>query len=64
MSQFRDKMELLDKYMGTKDTTVEEMMKLCTVVRKISIQDVSLITVKDQTHNTLKLELATNSNVA
>ena len=28
-SQFRDKMELLDKYKETKDITVEEIMKPC-----------------------------------
>ena len=63
-SQFRDTMALLDKYKETKDITVEETMKLCVEVRNISSQDVSLIVVRDQAHNTVNLELATNSKVA
>ena len=39
------------------------MLKLYSEVRKISNQDVSLIDVRDQVHNTLNLALATNSKV-
>ena len=56
-------MELLDKYKETKDMTTEETLNLCAEVRMISSQDVSLIAIKDQEHNTLNLELATNSKV-
>ena len=63
MSQFMDKMELLDKYRETKDMTAEKTMKLRAKVRNISIHDVSLIVIRDQAHSTLKLELATNSKV-
>ena len=56
--------EILDKYRETKEMTVEENIKLCAEVRNISGQDVSLIAVRDQTHNTLKFALATNSKVA
>ena len=55
-SQFKDNMELLDKYKETKDMTAEETLKLCAEVRNISSYDVSLIVVRDQAHNTLNLE--------
>ena len=38
-------------------------MKLCAKGRKISCQEVPLIAVRDQTHNTLKLALTTNNKV-
>ena len=45
--QFKDKIELLEKYKETKDITSEETLKLYLEVRKISNQDVSLIFVRD-----------------
>ena len=62
-SQFRNEMELLEKYKETKDMTSEETLKLYTKVRKISSQDVSLIAIRDQDHNTLNLALETNEKV-
>ena len=46
-SQFKDKTQLMEKYKETKDITSEETLKLYSKVRKISNQDVSLISVRD-----------------
>ena len=46
-SQFRNKMELLEKYKDTKDVTSKEALKLYSKVRNISNQNVSLIAVRD-----------------
>ena len=46
-SQFRIKVELLEKYKDTKDVTSKEALKLYSKVRKISNHDVSLIAVRD-----------------
>ena len=62
-SQFRDKMELLDKYKEIMDMTAEKTLKLCAEVRRIYSQDLSLIVVRDQSHNTLNLALSTNRKV-
>ena len=64
MSQFRDNMELSDIYRETKDTTSTEALKMCAEVRKIFGQEVPLISIRYQTHNTLKLALTTNNKVA
>ena len=48
-------MELLDKYKEKKEVNSEEALNLYSEVRKISNQDVSLIVVGDQAHNTLNL---------
>ena len=47
----------------TKDVTSKEALKLYSEGRNISNQEVSLIVVRDQTHNTLNLVLPTNSKV-
>ena len=49
--------KLLEKYKETKEVTLEEALKLYLEVRKNSNQDVSLIAIRDQTHNTLNLAL-------
>ena len=63
-SQFKNKIELLEKYKETKDISSEEYLKLYLEVRKISSQDVSLITVRDYSENTFHLDLATKKRVA
>ena len=45
-SQFKPRLELLDKYKENKDIASEEDLKLYAEVRKISSQDVSLVTVR------------------
>ena len=64
MPHFKDMKELLDKYRETKEATAEEVWKLSTKVRKISNQDVSLVSVRDDAQNTLNLELETKNRVA
>ena len=46
-SHFKNKTELLEKYKETKDIALEEALKLYAEARKVSNQDVSLITVRD-----------------
>ena len=62
-SQFKDKTQLMRKYKETKDITLEETLKLYSEVRKIYNQDVSLISVRDYSRNTLNLALATKNRV-
>ena len=62
-SQLKSKVELLERYTETKDITSEETLKLYSEVRKISNQDVSLVSVRDYSQNTLNLDLATKNRV-
>ena len=62
-SQFKNKTRLLEKYRETKDIPSKESLKLYLEVRKISSQDVSLITVRDYSQNTLNLALTTKNRV-
>ena len=63
-SQFRNKIELLEKYKEAKDMTSEETLKLYAEVINISSQYMSLIVVRDQACNTLNLQLGTNNKVS
>ena len=62
-SQFKNKMELLEKYKETKDMTSEETLKLYSEVRKLSNQEVSLVSIRDCSQNTLKWTLETKNGV-
>ena len=62
-SQSKNKVELVDKYKGIKDITSQETMKLYSEVRKISNQDVSLVSVRDYVQNTLNSALASKNRV-
>ena len=54
----------MDKYKGIKDITSQRSLKLYSKLRKISNQDVSLVSVRDYIQNTLKLALASKNTVA
>ena len=54
----------MKKYKETKDIISEETMKLYSDVRKNYNQDVSHISIRDNSHNTLNLTLATKNEVA
>ena len=62
-SQFRNKMELLDKYKEIKDMSSDETMKLYVEVKHISNQNVSLIAIRGQDHKTLNFTQETNDKV-
>ena len=54
-SRFKDKTQLLDIYKETKDINLEETLNLYLERRNISNQDVSLISIRDYSQNTLNL---------
>ena len=61
--QFKTRVELFDKYKYDKDIAKNESLKLYADVRKISSKDVSLVTVRYHTQNTLNLALETKNKV-
>ena len=62
--KYKSKTELLDRYKDVCEKTFKEKLKLYDEVRKLSSQDVSLVTVRDQTKNTLNLAVTTGNKVA
>ena len=54
---------MLEKYKETKDTNSEETLKLYPEVRKISNQDISLVSVRYYSQNNLNLALETKNRV-
>ena len=62
-SQFKTRSKLFDKYKDDKDVALEEALKLYAKVRKISNKDVSLVSVKDRSQNTLNLAIEKKNKV-
>ena len=62
--KFKTRSELFDKCRHNKEISMNESLKLYADVRKISNKDVSLVTVRDHTQNTLNLAVATKNRVA
>ena len=62
-SQFKNRSELFDKYNDVKEVTLDEALKLYAKFGKIFGKDVSLVTVKDHTQNTLNLVITTKNKV-
>ena len=54
---------MFDKYRDEKEAYINESLKLYVDVRKISCKDVPLVTIRDHTHNTLNLAIATENKV-
>ena len=54
-TQFKTRAELFVKYSDEKEVSTNEPLKLDSDVRKISSKDVSLVTIRDHTQNTLNL---------
>ena len=62
-SQFKNTLELFDKYTDDKEVALDEALKLYAEVRNIFDKDVSLVTSKDHTQSTLNVALATKNKV-
>ena len=54
---------MFKKYMNDKEISTNESLKLYDDVRKISIKDVSLVTVRDHDQNNLNLAVVTKNKV-
>ena len=63
IDKFKTRAELFDKYRDDKETSMDESLKWYDKVRKISNKDVSLVTIRDHTQNTLNLAVATKNKV-
>ena len=61
---FKTRAQLYDKYRDNRETSLNESLNLYAHVRKISSKDVSLVTIKDHSYNTLNFAAATKSRVA
>ena len=62
-SQFKTRSELFDKYKDDKEVDLDESLKLYVELKKISNKDVSLVSVRDHTQNTLNLRIETKNKV-
>ena len=63
-NKFKYKAALHDKYKDDIETSLDEYLKLYAYVRKLFGKEVSLVTVKDHTKNTLNLVVSTKNIVA
>ena len=63
MSKSTNRYELFDKYKYDKEVASYEALKLYVEVKKIYSKDLSLVTVRDHTQNTLNLEITTKNKV-
>ena len=62
--QFKTIAKLFDKQKDDKEISTNESLKLYVDVRKNSSKDVSLVTIRDHTQNTLNLAVSTKNKVA
>ena len=62
--KFRSKTDLYDKYKKDKDISSKESLKLYLEFQNISSKEVSLVTVKYHTRNTLNLAVSTRNKIA
>ena len=61
---YKSKTKLLDRYKDVGEKTLNEKLKLNDEVRKLSSQDISLVTIRDQAKNTLNLVVTTENKMA
>ena len=54
---------MFDKYRDDKEVATNESLKLYEDARKLSSKDVSYVTIRAQTQNTLNLEIETKNKV-
>ena len=59
--KFKDRVELFDKHMDIRDTSLDESLNIHEEVRKISNKYGSLVTIQDHVQNPLNLVVSTKN---